>query len=194
MSLEPRPLPRGDGEQDRLGTDGQHQGVAEEVEDPAEDLGRLDALARRLLQQPKRRGGIVVGEGLEHRQQPLVARRPEQARGRPRRSSRGLPEASSRSSSDCASRSEPPARRATICRASGSASTCSCWQISPRVCAITSGVMPAKSYRWHRERTVIGILFASVVAKKNLTWGGGSSRVFNSALKAPVESMCTSSM
>ena len=41
---------------------------------------------------------------------------------------------------------------------------------------------------------MIGILLASVVAKKNLTCGGGSSRVFKRALKAPVESMCTSSM
>ena len=54
---------------------------------------------------------------------------------------------------------------------------------------IWSGVIPAKSYRWQRERTVTGILFGSVVAKKNLTCGGGSSSVFKRALKAPVESM-----
>ena len=65
---------------------------------------------------------------------------------------------------------------------------------SARVATICSGAIPAKSYRWQRERTVIGILFGSVVAKKNLTCSGGSSSVFNRALKAPVESMWTSSM
>ena len=34
----------------------------------------------------------------------------------------------------------------------------------------------------------------SVVAKMNFAWGGGSSRVFNKALKACFESICTSSM
>ena len=51
-----------------------------------------------------------------------------------------------------------------------------------------------KSYCWHRERMVSGILWYSVVAKMNFTRGGGSSSVFRSALKAPVESMWTSSM
>ncbi len=41
---------------------------------------------------------------------------------------------------------------------------------------------------------VRGILLGSVVAKKKYTRAGGSSRIFNSALKAPFESMCTSSM
>src|SRR5512140_1762999 len=41
---------------------------------------------------------------------------------------------------------------------------------------------------------VIGTLWGSVVAKMNFTWGGGSSNVLRSALKALVESMCTSSM
>jgi len=41
---------------------------------------------------------------------------------------------------------------------------------------------------------VTGILCASVVAKMNFTWGGGSSRVLSRALKALPESMCTSSM
>ncbi len=51
-----------------------------------------------------------------------------------------------------------------------------------------------KSYCWQRERMVSGILWYSVVAKMNFTRGGGSSRVFRRALKAPVESMWTSSM
>jgi uncharacterized protein YukE len=41
---------------------------------------------------------------------------------------------------------------------------------------------------------VVGILCASVVAKMNTTWGGGSSSVFSSALKALDDSMWTSSM
>ena len=54
--------------------------------------------------------------------------------------------------------------------------------------------MRRKSYCWQRERMVSGILWYSVVAKMNLTRGGGSSSVFRSALKAPMESMWTSSM
>ena len=38
------------------------------------------------------------------------------------------------------------------------------------------------------------ILCFSVVARMNMTCWGGSSRVFRKALKAAVESMCTSSM
>ena len=55
-------------------------------------------------------------------------------------------------------------------------------QASP---TMASGVIPAKSYRWHRDSTVIGILFASVVAKKNLTCGGGSSSVFKQGVEGP---------
>jgi hypothetical protein len=40
---------------------------------------------------------------------------------------------------------------------------------------------------------VTGTLWASVVAKMNFTWDGGSSRVFRKALKAPPDSMWTSS-
>ncbi len=40
----------------------------------------------------------------------------------------------------------------------------------------------------------VGTLWISVVANTKITCGGGSSRVFNSALKASVVSMCTSSM
>lgn len=41
---------------------------------------------------------------------------------------------------------------------------------------------------------VRGILLGSVVAKKKYTRAGGSSRIFSSALNAPFDSMCTSSM
>ena len=45
------------------------------------------------------------------------------------------------------------------------------------------------SYRWQRDKIVTGILCWSVVANMNITYSGGSSNVFKSALKAPVESM-----
>ena len=51
-----------------------------------------------------------------------------------------------------------------------------------------------KSKRWQREMMVAGTLWTSVVAKMNLTWEGGSSRVLSRALKAALESMWTSSM
>ena len=44
--------------------------------------------------------------------------------------------------------------------------------------------MPAKSKRWQRDRMVTGIFCASVVAKMNLTCGGGSSSVLSRALNA----------
>ena len=36
-----------------------------------------------------------------------------------------------------------------------------------------------RSNLWHRETTVIGIFFISVVAKINFKYSGGSSNVFN---------------
>ncbi|MNJ81891.1 hypothetical protein D3C77_809390 [compost metagenome] len=45
-----------------------------------------------------------------------------------------------------------------------------------------------------RERMVTGSFCGSVVASRNLTCGGGSSRVFSNALNECVESMCTSSI
>ena len=54
--------------------------------------------------------------------------------------------------------------------------------------------MRVKSYRWQRDRMVAGTFWISVVARMKMTWAGGSSSVFSSALNAAVESMCTSSM
>ncbi|MCY1466504.1 hypothetical protein D9M71_848320 [compost metagenome] len=45
-----------------------------------------------------------------------------------------------------------------------------------------------------RERMVTGSFCGSVVASRNLTCGGGSSRVLSKALNECVESMCTSSI
>ena len=54
-------------------------------------------------------------------------------------------------------------------------------QAARRSTAVSIG---AKSNRWQRERTVIGILSASVVQKMNFTCSGGSSSVLSSALNA----------
>ena len=54
--------------------------------------------------------------------------------------------------------------------------------------------MGLKSKRWQRLWMVAGTLCGSVVHRMNFTCEGGSSMVFNSALKAGVVSMCTSSM
>ena len=59
---------------------------------------------------------------------------------------------------------------------------------------MSSGPMRVKSYRWQRERMVAGTFWISVVARMKMTWAGGSSSVFSNALKAAVDSMCTSSM
>ena len=59
---------------------------------------------------------------------------------------------------------------------------------------ISSGVMLWNGICWHLERIVTGTLCGSVVAMMNITCSGGSSRVFRSALNAPCDNMCTSSM
>jgi hypothetical protein len=98
------------------------------------------------------------------------------------------------SSIDWASRTEPSAARAISIRPSASTRAPSFSQIISRFLMIISGSTRLRSNRWVRDRMVTGTLRISVVAKMNLACGGGSSSVFRSALKAPVESMCTSSM
>ena len=51
-----------------------------------------------------------------------------------------------------------------------------------------------KSSLMHLESIVAGSLSGSVVASMKVTYSGGSSSVLSSALNAPVESMCTSSI
>ena len=51
-----------------------------------------------------------------------------------------------------------------------------------------------KSNLWHLDKIVAGNFCGSVVAKINLTCSGGSSNVFNNALKAPVDNIWTSSI
>ena len=60
--------------------------------------------------------------------------------------------------------------------------------------AMTVSEIGLNSKRWQRDTIVGSTLWASVVAKKNFTCSGGSSKVFNKALKAAVESICTSSI
>ena len=51
-----------------------------------------------------------------------------------------------------------------------------------------------KSNLWHLDNIVAGNFCGSVVAKINFTCAGGSSKVLSNALKAPVESIWTSSI
>ncbi|MCH9612635.1 MAG: hypothetical protein S4CHLAM102_11270 [Chlamydiia bacterium] len=60
--------------------------------------------------------------------------------------------------------------------------------------SICSRERRVRSNRWQRLRIVGRILCASVVAKKNFTLAGGSSRVFKRALNASFVNICTSSM
>ena len=98
------------------------------------------------------------------------------------------------SSSDKASRTDPSAARAITCKASGAASIASRVQMLARWVANTSLSTRRRSKRWQRDRMVTGTLRISVVAKMNFTLSGGSSSVFNNALKALFDIICTSSM
>ena len=102
--------------------------------------------------------------------------------------------ATSWSSIDCASRMPPSAPLAMDQAAVSSRVTFSAWAICCNCRAMVSAGIGRRSKRWHREMMVGRILLGSVVAKMNFTCAGGSSRVFRRALKAAVESMCTSSM
>ena len=104
------------------------------------------------------------------------------------------PMASAWSSSDRPSRTEPCAARAISASASSSAVAPSL-PAMPLKCATSAGTSTRRrSKRCVRDSTVTGTLRTSVVAKMNFTCSGGSSSVFRSALKAPFESMCTSSI
>ena len=66
--------------------------------------------------------------------------------------------------------------------------------IFSRHCFILSCDILLKSNLWHLEIIVAGIFCGSVVANINIIYSGGSSNVFNNALKAPIESIWTSSI
>ncbi len=98
------------------------------------------------------------------------------------------------SKADCASRIEPSPARATSRSASSVTSIFSASAMRRRRSAIFGAAMVRNSNCWLRERIVSGTLCACVVAMMKSTRGGGSSKVFSSALKAAGESMWTSSM
>ncbi len=98
-----------------------------------------------------------------------------------------------RSNSVRPSRIAPPAFLAIILAAAGAKSIFSAPQMSNKWVLISSALSGRKRNVWHRLTMVAGTLCFSVVAKINTTWAGGSSMVFNNALKELAESMCTSS-
>ena len=59
---------------------------------------------------------------------------------------------------------------------------------------ISSMEILLKLYFWDLERIVVGIFCISVVASIKIKCLGGSSKIFKSALKAPLESIWTSSI
>ncbi len=95
---------------------------------------------------------------------------------------------------DRASRMPPRERRAMAAETPASALIFSLSKTPSRWPDISSSESVDNCKIWQRERMVSGSLWSSVVAKRNLTLGGGSSRVLSRALKAGFESMCTSSM
>ncbi|RIH74234.1 hypothetical protein Mcate_02788 [Meiothermus taiwanensis] len=118
--------------------------------------------------------------------------------GSPRASSvclrvRGPSRVSSLSRRLSASRMAPSASRATSCRAWGSASRPSQARMRRSFSTISASESRRKRKCWVRERMVGGMRSGSVVAKMKITWGGGSSSVFKSALKALLDIMWASS-
>ncbi len=93
-----------------------------------------------------------------------------------------------------ASRMEPSAARPSSHRALSSKGTDSASSTLARCSTMRSGGMCLRVNCRQRDSTVGGSFCGSVVASRNFTWGGGSSRVLSSALKLLVESMCTSSI
>ena len=88
----------------------------------------------------------------------------------------------------------PSAARASTPSAGGSASISSAFAMRASSAAISSTARRRRPNWRQRDTTVTGRRCGSVVARRNLTCGGGSSRVFRSALKLWRENMCTSSM
>ncbi|MEJ1967513.1 MAG: hypothetical protein WDN03_02575 [Rhizomicrobium sp.] len=97
------------------------------------------------------------------------------------------------SSSESPSRAEPSAARAIRASASRAMATFSFSEIDASRPTSSPVSIRRRSKRWQRDRMVTGTLRISVVAKMNFTCGGGSSSVLRIALKAGLDSMCTSS-
>ena len=92
------------------------------------------------------------------------------------------------------SRTEPSAFTAMSASAASSASSPRASHIILILSAMVFSDTRLKSSRMQRESIVAGSFCGSVVASMKTTFSGGSSRVLSSALNAPVDSMCTSSM
>ena len=54
---------------------------------------------------------------------------------------------------------------------------------------MSPGRIRLKENCWQRDLMVAGTLCSSVVARINIRWAGGSSRIFSSALNAAVDSI-----
>ena len=105
-----------------------------------------------------------------------------------------LPKAMAWSVKLSASRMEPRAARESRRSAWGSAATCSAASTRVKCSSTVSGAIGRRLNCRQRESTVTGTFCGSVVASTNLRYSGGSSSVFNMALKAVLVSMCTSSI
>ncbi len=103
------------------------------------------------------------------------------------------PPAATRSRAESVSRAEPAPSRSTCWRASSVTSRPASPTTQVRCSASSSASSRPKGRCWVRLLMVGSTFCGSVVARMNTTWPGGSSRVFNNALDAAVESMCTSS-
>ena len=98
------------------------------------------------------------------------------------------------SATESVSRTLPSPSRAMWAIASFSALTPSFANMSvTRARSLSSGTS-RKSKRMHLDSMVAGSLCTSVVHSTNMTCSGGSSSVFNRALNADTDSICTSSM
>ena len=98
------------------------------------------------------------------------------------------------SSRDRPSRRLPSAARASSAMAPASAGIASASRMRPIWPPIWASSSRRRLNCRQRESTVTGSFCGSVVASRNFTCSGGSSRVLSSALKAALDSMCTSSI
>ena len=95
---------------------------------------------------------------------------------------------------DNASLIAPSDKVATICNASFVISILLSLQTISNLLIISPLDIFLKSNLWHLDKIVAGNFCGSVVANINFTCSGGSSNVFNKALNAPVDNICTSSI
>ena len=168
-----RPAPAGPPAAGDVGPGGQRPSRRGGTRSPVEHVGRLHPVVDRLVEQRAGPGRVAVGQGVEQVEHPLVARRSRAAGG------------PARPSACVAARGEQLfQQRLRVPHRPGGPSGDDVQRLAVGLDPLAladarraarrsrSGPMPAKSNRWQRERTVIGILFGSVVAKTNLTWLG----------------------